>query len=162
MSSLLATKASWPWAFRILGFVCIILAVSSKYVLPADERVVPPEHRSIWRRLDIYGMLLGVSGLVLFNFAVNQAPIVSWTTPYTYFTLIIGAMLIVAFVFYERTAATHPLIPIAAMRSTTNFVLGCTAAGWACFSIWLYYIVYLLVVFRGWSPALASASFLPA
>jgi hypothetical protein len=33
------------------------------------------------------------------------------------------------------TPSAHPLVPIAAMRAQTNFVLGCTAAGWGYFSI---------------------------
>jgi hypothetical protein len=90
---------------------------------------------ALWKRLDATGMALGITGLVLFNFAFGQAPVVSWTTPYTYFILIIGALFILAFIWYERSASEHPLIPISAMNTQTTFVLACTATRWAPFSI---------------------------
>lgn len=70
----------------------------------------------------------------------------SWQTPYTYFLLAIGAMLIIAFIWHERTNAKYPLIPISAMGPTANFVLACTGAGWGCFSIWLFYLIYMFEV----------------
>ncbi|KAK3322088.1 hypothetical protein B0H66DRAFT_531441 [Apodospora peruviana] len=120
------------------------------------------ETESLWRQLDGYGMALCVSGLVLVNFAVNQAPIISWSTPYTYFILIIGVMLITAFVRHECLTSTHPLVPILAMKSTTNFLLGCTAAGWGCFGIWIYYTFAFLEGLRRLSPLEACLYFLPA
>jgi len=122
----------------------------------------PGMSSSLWKQLDAVGMALGVTGLVLFNFAFSQAPVVSWTTPYTYFTLIIGAIFIGAFLWYERSAE-YPLIPISAMSPTANFVLlGCTGAGWACFGIWVYYTIQLLESLRGWSPLPAAVALAPA
>lgn len=157
IASLFAIKASWPWAFWSMAAMCVALAATSALVFPATKQTRRIESESLWVQLDIFGILLGVSGLVLFNFAFNQAPIVSWTTPYTYFILIISLMLIAAFI-YNELVATHPLVPIAAMRSQTNFVLGCTGAGWGCFSVWVYYVFSTLEVLRGWSPLLASAA----
>jgi MFS family permease len=158
MSSLFAINASWPWAFWTLAAMCLALAATSILVLPPTTGTKLNDTESLWVQLDGAGIALGVSGLVLFNFAFNQAPIVSWTTPYTYFILVIGVMLLAAFVHIELIA-THPLVPISAMRAQTNFVLGCTAAGWASFSVWLYYSFTFLQVFRGWSPLLASAAY---
>lgn len=158
MSSLFAAQASWPWGFWSMAGVCLALAAVSVLAVPSSSHTKKTGHESLWMQLDGYGIAFGVCGLVLFNFAFNQAPIVSWTTPYTYFILIIAVMLLVAFV-YTELVAPHPLVPIAAMRSQTNFVLGCTAAGWGCFSIWVYYSFSFIQVLRGWSPLLASAAF---
>ncbi|KAK5653591.1 hypothetical protein OQA88_8853 [Cercophora sp. LCS_1] len=167
-SSLLAERAGWSWAFWITAIVCLLLAATSVVILPTPELPVLQPLREgkgvpsgLWERLDGWGMLLGVTGLILFNFAFNQAPIVSWGTPYTYFILIIGMMMLLVFVWYERRAR-YPLIPISSMDATANFVLGCTGAGWACFSVWLYYLVYLMETLRGWSPLMASVGLLPA
>lgn len=158
MGSLFAVKASWPWAFWSMGGVCLALAAVSVLVVPASPHTKRVGHENLWMQLDGYGIAFGVCGLVLFNFAFNQAPMVSWATPYTYFILIIAVMLLVAFV-YTELAAPHPLVPIAAMRSQTNFVLGCTAAGWGCFSIWVFYSFSIIQGLRGWSPLLSSAAF---
>lgn len=158
VASLFAVKASWPWAFWSMGAVCLALAPMGMLVVPSSPQPKRAGRESLWMQLDCSGMALGVCGLVLFNFAFNQAPIVSWTTPYTYFILIIAVMLLAAFA-YAELVAPHPLVPIAAMRGQTNFVLGCTAAGWASFSIWVYYAFATLQRLRGWSPLLSSAAF---
>ncbi|KAK1766383.1 major facilitator superfamily-domain-containing protein [Phialemonium atrogriseum] len=160
MSTLFAIKASWPWAFWSQGAVCVGLAAVSVLVLPPTRQTRKNDRESLWVQLDGYGMVFGVCGLVLFNFSFNQAPIVSWASSYTYFILIISVMLIAAFV-YTELVAPYPLVPIAAMHAQTNFVLGCTGAGWACFSIWVYYSFSFLENLRGWSPLLASAAYSP-
>lgn len=185
MSALFAIYASWPWAFWTLAAVCVALAAVSLLVLPAEERAetgsrptdmarieedaddtaatkLPPKRESLWVRMDGMGILLGVAGLVLVNFAFNQAPIVGWATPYTYFLLILGLLFVAAFLYVEACQAAYPLVPLAAMRSTTNFVLACTATGWGCFSVWIYYAIQMLENLRGWSPLMTSAAFAPA
>ena len=122
----------------------------------------PPRRESLWVRMDGMGILLGVAGLVLVNFAFNQAPIVGWATPYIYFLLILGLFFVAAFLYVEASQAAYPLVPLAAMRSSTNFVLACTATGWGCFSVWVYYAVQMLENLRGWSPLMTSAAFAPA
>ncbi|KAK8069219.1 hypothetical protein PG994_005835 [Apiospora phragmitis] len=160
MAAVLSELASWPWAFWILGIVCGVLALVAVFVLPATEQTKKNEKESLWTQLDVTGMMCGVTGLVLFNFAWNQAPIASWTTPYTYFMLIIGLLLIGVFVYVEKNAV-HPLVPVAAMRSQTNFVLACVAAGWGCFAIWVFYYIQVLENLRGWRPMLTAASLAP-
>lgn len=160
MSTLFAIKASWPWAFWSMAAVCVALAAMSLLVLPPTRQTKKNDTESLWVQMDGWGMIFGVGGLVLLNFAFNQATIVSWATPYSYFLLIISVMLLAAFV-YTELVSPHPLVPISAMRSQTNFVLGCTGAGWACFSIWVYYSFSFLEVIRGWSPLLASAAYAP-
>jgi MFS family permease len=161
MSSLFAERVGWPWGFWAMAAVCGVLGAVSWGVIPGREERDhgrERENEGLWTRLDGYGMGLGVSGLVLFNFAFNQAPIVTWTTPYTYFILVIAVLLLAGFIYHELITP-HPLVPIPAMRSQTNFVLGCTAAGWGCFSIWVYYALATLQNIRHWSPLLSSAAF---
>ncbi|KAH8891671.1 MFS general substrate transporter [Thozetella sp. PMI_491] len=165
MSSLFAEQAQWPWAFWTLAALCVALAALSILALPSSlchgSQVAKQIEEGLWVRLDVPGIMLGISGLVLFNFAFNQAPIVSWRTPYTYFILIIGALLLAGFT-YTQQHARHPLVPVSAMHTGTNFVLGCTAAGWGCFGVWVYYAFTFLENFRGWSPLTASAALAPA
>lgn len=170
MSSLFAqTVGRWEYGFYAMAGACAIFGALSFFILPpplprprASQDSSKPQQISLWTRLDVQGMFLGIAGLVLVNFAVNQAPIVSWTTPYTYFLLLMGLMLLLAFAQHERTRAAHPLVPVRQLSAMTAFVLGCTAAGWACFSIWCYYAFSFLQQLRGWSPLFAAASFAPA
>lgn len=161
MASLFSELVIWPWAFWTLAAVCIGFGCLSILVLPNSPVEKRNKRESLWMQLDATGILLGVSGLVLFNFSWNQAALVSWSTPYTYFLLIISLMLLAAFVFAELHAP-YPLVPISAMQSQTNFVLACTAVGWGCFSIWVFYGVQFLELLRGWSPLVTSAALAPA
>lgn len=161
MASMFAQLVSWPWAFWTMAVVCIGLAGMSVLTLPPAATTTRNADVSLWKQVDGAGVCLGVSGLVLFNFSFNQAPIVSWGTPYTYFVLVIGVLLLGGFVYVELHAS-HPLVPIASMTPATNFVLGCTGAGWACFSIWVYYALSFMEQLRGYSPLLVSAALAPA
>lgn len=157
MASLFAELMSWEWAFFVLGAVCFTVACQGMLVLPVD----PPRDSRIprqqfWRLVDFPGIVLLVSGLALFASAWNQAPVSSWTTPYIYFLLIIGVLLLGAFFYVERSIQ-YPLLPMSALTSTTALILACTAAGWGSFSIWAFYTFQFLVVLRGWTPLLASA-----
>lgn len=163
MASLFAEYGIWPWAFWLMAIMCAVLGGFSTIALPRPRCTRKKETGDgLWIQLDGYGMILGVSGLVLVNFSVNQAPIVSWSTPYIYFLLIIGMMLIWEFVRHEYWTSKYPLVPISALKSTTNFVLGCTAAGWGCFGTWIYYSFAILEVFRGWTPLKSCIHFSPA
>lgn len=165
VASLLAEYGLWPWAFWLMAIMCAALGAVGTIALPRLEgtsRRRQESGDSLWVQLDGYGVVLGVSGLALVNFAVNHAPIVSWSTPYIYFLLIIGMMLTWGFVRHECWTSKYPLVPISALKSTTNFVLGCTAAGWGCFGIWIYYSFAILEVFRGWNPLKSCIHFSPA
>ncbi|GKT81775.1 LOW QUALITY PROTEIN: aminotriazole resistance protein [Colletotrichum tofieldiae] len=101
MSSIFTVNAAWEWTFFVLAAVCVSAAGLSIIMLP---RQAPPETRStnsIHAQLDVSGTVFGGTGLVLFSFACNPAPAVGWRTPYTYFLLIIGALLFAAFVYNE-------------------------------------------------------------
>ncbi|OHF04371.1 aminotriazole resistance protein [Colletotrichum orchidophilum] len=160
MSSLFAYNDSWEWVFFVLAAVCISAAGLSLLILPRQPRRKIPSTNTIWVQLDASGILLGGSGLTLFSFAWNEAPAVGWRTPYIYFVLIIGIMLFAAFI-YNETVAANPLLPLSAMTSRLNLILGCTAATWGCFIIWTFYSFQLVEVLREWDPLLASAGFVP-
>lgn len=159
MASLFAELASWEWAFFALGAVCVTLSCQSVLVLPADPPIHPTiRGEQLWRLVDFPGIVLGVSGIALFIFAWNQAPVVSWTVPYVYFLLIIGVLFLGAFLYIEKSVQ-YPLLPLKAISPTTTLILSCVAAGWASFAIWAYYTFQFLVVLREWTPLLASAGF---
>ncbi|KAL2873225.1 hypothetical protein SGCOL_011605 [Colletotrichum sp. CLE4] len=160
MSSLFAYNDSWEWSFFALAAVNISAAGLSLLVVPRQAPRKPAYAHTVWVQLDLSGTLLSSSGLILFSFAWNQAPAVGWRTPYTYFILIIGTMLLAAFL-YNETAAANSLLPLRAMTSRPNLILGCTAAAWACFVIWAFYSFQAVEVLRSWIPLLASASFVP-
>lgn len=160
-STLFAQLTWWPWAYWVMGIVCLISAGIGMLAIP---HMPPPKLTddtvSVWSRIDAAGSITGVVGLVLINFAWNQGPLVGWSTTYTYVILIIGFVFVSLFGFVE-SRAVYPLLPFDVFTLDTGFVLGCMAAGWSSFGIWTFYIWQFLEESRGISPLLASAQFSP-
>ncbi|KAJ5609193.1 hypothetical protein N7528_009760 [Penicillium herquei] len=165
--SLLSQKLWWPWSYWVLGFICLLLAVLGFIVIPKTP--IPKssalgatefESASVWKRIDVAGAVTGIAALVLFNFAWNQGPVVSWTTPYTYFSMIIGILIFVIFLFIEKRAS-HPLIPFGVLGIDSLFTLACISAGWSSFGIFVFYLLNLLEVLREQTPLLTSAQMVP-
>jgi MFS family permease len=168
MSSLLAEKAHWSWAYWVQAVACAVTAMMSMAIVPHFPGIANQEDDTtktpMWKQLDVPGSILGVSALILINVALNQAPLVSWSTPYTYFLLIIG-LIILGFFFiieFSTSLTPHPLIPLATLSFDTCFVLACIACGWGSFGIWIFYLWDFLESLRDLSPLLASAQFAPA
>ncbi|KAI5196346.1 YOR378W-like protein [Aureobasidium subglaciale] len=110
---------------------------------------------------DFAGACTGVSGLVLFNFALNQAPVVGWNKTYIPFTLGIGVMLLIAFVYLEMNHAQQALVPIRGLSKEAVLALSCIAAGWSSHGIWLFYLFQFVQRFRGSSAIAAAAQISP-
>jgi len=151
-SSILAQLAWWPWAFFALAITCLVMIFAAFAIIPADE--LQP---TSLREFDFLGCTTGVGGLVLFNFAWNQAAVVGWATVYTYVLLIVGILLLIAFAFVEIRIAKNPLIPLRGFKGEAALALGVIAAGWGSFGIWVFYLWRLIENLRGYSALAACA-----
>lgn len=151
-SSILAQLAWWPWAFFALAITCVVMIFVATAILPEDEL----QSTNIMD-FDFLGCGTGVGGLVLFNFAWNQAAVVGWQTVYTYVLLIVGILLLVAFAVVEIKYAKFPLIPLKGFKGEAALALGVIAAGWGSFGIWVFYLWRLIENLRGY-PALAACA----
>jgi hypothetical protein len=89
--------------------------------------------RERFHELDLLGATVGITAMILFNFAWNQAPGFGWGHPYIYVLLIIGILLFPVFFWVEIKVAKKPLIPFDVLSTDVSFVLTCIACGWAAF-----------------------------
>ncbi|MCJ1435460.1 hypothetical protein MMC27_004833 [Xylographa pallens] len=158
-AGLLAERASWPIAYYCMAIVCFLVALCALFIVPNPKKDpnAPQEDKSF----DFIGAIVGISGLVLFNVAWNQAPSVGWGTPYVIVLFILGLILIIAFFFVERRVK-QPLLPLDAFSGNVGFVLGCIALGWSSFGIWMYYFLQFLEVIRQEAPLLTAAHMVPS
>lgn len=159
LSGLLAQLAGyWPAIYYTMAGLCLIIAIATYFIVPDhhDSSANTPAERD----LDIAGSITGVSGLVLFNFAWNQAPAVGWSTVYVYVLLIVS-ILILGLFFWVESRAVNPLVPIRILNREIGLVCAAIAAGWASFGIWLYYLWQLETVIRGNSLLTTTARFVP-
>lgn len=167
-SGIFAVKVNWDWAFYVTGIVCFVIASAASFVIPRQST---PKHEDdssttkhpvhILERLDFFASVIGVTGMVLFNIAWNEAPIVGWQQAYIIVLLILGLLLTTVFLYLEFNVSKYPLVPRDIFNRETALILGCISAGWASFGIWVYYLWLFLELQRGHSPLLVSAEFVP-
>lgn len=153
-----------PWTFWSFAIALAGIAVLGYFVIPDPPTRFDAKRRTtkdILMELDPLGGIVGITALVLINFAWNQSGVTGWQEPYVYVCLIIGILLVPVFFYIELRIAPAPLIPFDALSTDVAFVLGCVACGWGCFGIWIYYTWNYVELLRGASPLLASAWICP-
>lgn len=150
----------WPWTYWAFAIYLVVLTVVGLWMIPDPPKKTKFSHISLGeqiKNLDLLGALTGVTALVLFNFAWNQAPLVGWPQPYVYICLILSFLFISMFFYIELRVAKTPLIPFDALSTDVAFVLACVGCGWACFGIWYYYTWQFAQMLRHASPLLSTA-----
>ncbi|KAF5021102.1 hypothetical protein F66182_6861 [Fusarium sp. NRRL 66182] len=150
----------WPWTFYSFALGLAFIASMAYFIIPDPPHKLSSSDmtwREILGQLDLLGAITGITALVLFNFAWNQAPIDGWDKPHVFVLLILGVLIAPIFFYIELRVARHPLIPFDALSSDVAYILTCIACGWATFGIWVYYTWQFFQNLRGASPLLTSA-----
>jgi len=153
----------WPWTFWSFAITAAVITVGSIFVIPSPPRKTIPARtvRGLIEQLDLLGGIMGVTALVLFNFAWNMAGVTGWSKGYNIATLILGIIFALVFFWIELRVATEPLIPFQVFHADVSFVCACIACGWACFGIWFYYIWQFMEISKRASPLHAVAWICP-
>lgn len=159
-AALLAERVWWPWGYWIMGIACIAFAVLGILVIPKSPSPKLSDQIPWFVKCDLLGGSLGITALILINFAWNQGPSVGWPTVYVYVLLIIGFLFLALFLWIELRA-TYPLLPRDIFSEDVGWVLGCIAAGWSSFGIVVFYFFQFLEVIKKDSPLLTLAKWSP-
>ncbi|KAH0021264.1 MFS multidrug transporter-like protein, partial [Aureobasidium melanogenum] len=113
-AQLIAAHSSWRW----VGALCAIWAFIG-LVLTAVFYFPPPRANSqglskaeILKQVDYVGGLLSVSGMILFMAGMQWGGYqYSWGSAHVLVPLILGAILLIAFCFWEAYGAKYPMFP---------------------------------------------------
>jgi EmrB/QacA subfamily drug resistance transporter len=153
LGGIIAQGLSWHWIFWLnvpLGLV--LLPLIGRHIAESRGTPVP---------LDLTGLALMIGaafGLVWGLIRANEA---GWTSAEVSGTLALGAILVLAFVLWERHAA-HPMVPMRLFQAPA--FSGGTAAAFlysaAMYGI-LFFIAQFLAVVQGHGPMSAGLHLLP-
>lgn len=160
MAAVIAQLAWWPWVFWIMGIVAAIGAVISYWVIPMELTNKECSTREKLRRIDTYGSLTGVAGLVLLNFVWTQGPVVGWGTAYIIILLVVSLALTGIFFYLEVKVIEMPLLPAGVFNRKIGLCLLCLGLGWGSFGIWQYYYWSLLLDLRHYTPIHGGLTYL--
>ena len=155
--SIFALKSTWNWMFYIQGIVSLCILILAYFIIPKNIRTIYP--KLTISMFDPIGSILGVGGLILFNFAFNQGPTVGWDKPYVYVLLIISVLLLISFII-SQNYVQYPLIPKLNLKIIMTLIT--ISAGWASFGIWLFYMIRFSLDILNQSCIIIAIQFAPA
>jgi EmrB/QacA subfamily drug resistance transporter len=146
---------SWRWILflnlPIAGIACLVTWRTVHVPNPTDRS-----------RIDYGGIATISIGLVALLMALGQAPDEGWTSPVVLGAFALSAVLLIAFVFIERSMRSDALVPGDVM-SNGNFVSACIATLLmsATFFAALLYLPQFFQKILDYSPVEAGAALLP-
>ena len=125
----------WPWYFYAFTIAGVLNLSLSYYAIPDNIPTNVHKLSIVWT-----GSIIGVTGLLIFNFVWNQAPIDVWDQAYIIVLLIISFFLIIAFFVFEVKYAKAPLLPKAVIGNIhLIMILVAIFFGWGTFGVWSFY-----------------------
>jgi EmrB/QacA subfamily drug resistance transporter len=136
LGGLFTTDLSWRWVFYVNVPIGIAAFVFGALFLDAHDQPNPG-------RLDIIGFALSGLGLGGVMYGVSEGPIKGWSTGPVLVTVIAGAVLLAAMLFYELRAA-NPLIDL---RLFTDRLFAPTTAVLVLASVAFLGVLYLAALF---------------
>ena len=146
---------TWRWIFLINP----ALALPTIWI--ALDKV--PESRDMQAKggLDWRGSLLALASLGSLAFGLMSAPVFGWSSPAVIGALLIGALLLVAFL-WEEVRSPAPMLRLGLFRSRTFSAVNLlTLLLYAGLGGAFFFLPFALIQVGGFSAVLAGAAFLP-
>ena len=154
LGGVLTQYLSWRWTLYVnLVFAAIAVAGALAYMRSSRPTSRP--------RMDWPGAVLACAGLFLIVFGFSHAETAGWTATLTIGSLVLGVLLLAAFVVAERRSS-HPLLPLRVIldRTRGGSYVAVGISGIAIFAVFLFLTFYLQEVKR-YSPVTSGLAFLP-
>jgi MFS family permease len=144
---------SWRAVFIInLPVAAAVLGIASRKVV---------ETRAPKRELDILGAAVITTALALLVFGLIETPTAGIASPRSWGPMAAGAVGIGAFLAIERRAAA-PMVPLGLFRHRTFAAVNLlTLLISAALAAMFFFLPFVLIQARGYSPAASGASLLP-
>lgn len=150
----LADAADW----RFIFWINVPLAILTLLV---TWRAVPESRDDQARGLDWPGALLAMGGLGAATWALTAAPDLGWRDPFILAGLVVGVLLLAAFVGVEARRS-HPMMPLDLFRSKVfSGVNLLTLLLYFALSGAMFFLPFDLIRVQGFSATQAGAAMLP-
>ncbi|MTD44626.1 DHA2 family efflux MFS transporter permease subunit [Conexibacter sp. W3-3-2] len=155
LGGILTEYLSWRWCLYVNLLFALPAAAAGVALLVAGR-----EHADTSTRIDVPGALTATAGLFAIVFGFSSAETRSWGDPVTVVALVLGVVLLVAFVLVERRVA-HPLLPLRVVRDRNRggAYLAVAVVGAGMFGVFLF-LTYFLQQSLGFSPVETGLAFL--
>ncbi|KAL4902154.1 hypothetical protein BDW74DRAFT_169654 [Aspergillus multicolor] len=146
----------WKWHFVVIACWGAVAVGCLFLVLPKEEPV------DKGGQVDVIGAVLGLSGLLLFSIAWNQAPSTGWSSPSAIAPLVISVVLLTLFIIWSKSYAASPIMPLSAFKAPSfNALLLVVLFIYMSVGISLWYMVAWEQLIRGWSVLHVAVGWIP-
>lgn len=157
LGGVLTDLLSWRWVLFIN--VPIGIALTAAAVVALDESKALAMRRS----LDLPGACTITAGLTVLIYGIVGTDTHPWGSSQTVGTLVLGALLLVAFVIVETKFASEPLVPFGIFRRRSlSIANGVSMTIGAAFFVTYFFLSLYLQQIIGYSPLRSGVAFLPA
>lgn len=155
LGGILTQYLNWRWNFFVN--VPVGIAVFTAAWLYVPESKADLDHK----KLDLPGAITVTSGLILFVYAISQAPSKGWLSGQILSFFAISVALLVAFI-YNESRSKHALMPLSIFKVGTVAGANVTQVPItaAMFSMFFFISLYIQQVL-GYSPVKTGLGFLP-
>ena len=154
LGGVLTQYLNWRWCMYV-NVVFAAAAIVGALIYMSESK--PP----VRPRVDVWGTVLAGLGLFSLVFGFAQAETDGWASAVTIVSLIVGVVVLAAFVSVEQRV-DHALLPLRVVsnRSRGMAFAAVGIAGLAMFGLFLFLTYYLQLV-KGFSPVTSGLAFLP-
>jgi len=154
LGGMLTEWASWRWVMYVNVAFAVPALIGALLLLAKPAITKKP-------KLDIPGIAVVSAALFAIVYGFAHVESTSWTNPVTLGAMIVGAVLLVVFVWLESRVA-HPLLPLRLVldRTRGGSFIAVFVLGMGMFSIFLF-LTYYFAASLGYSPIKTGLAFLP-
>ena len=155
LGGVLTEYLNWRWTLFVNVAISVVAIAGAASLIPRQGKA---QDRP---KLDILGTVLVSLGLFGIVYGFSNAESHAWSAPGTWGFLLVGVLLIVAFVFWQ-TRAPHPLLPLRVLldRNRGGSYLAVFVSGIGMFGVFLFLNYYLQSILA-YSPVMTGLAFLP-
>ncbi|PVG03850.1 MFS general substrate transporter [Serendipita vermifera] len=159
----MAEYASWRGVFYFIAGLAALIVVLGWFTIDDDSHHTPED-----KRVDWVGASFVTAGLVFIMFALSDAPTTGWSSPLIISLLIIGVVLIGAFLGWEyyliHRTSFPPLMPLEIWTRAHGQFAAMQAVAfmeWACFNTLITWAMLYYQNYVGLGPVKTMIRFLP-
>ncbi|NEB75239.1 MFS transporter [Streptomyces sp. SID14478] len=154
LGGVLTEYLDWRWCLYVNLAFAVVAILGGMRLLHGGRPADRP-------KLDVPGTLLVSVGLFCIVYGFSNAETHSWSDVQTWGFLVAGAVLLVAFAWWE-TRAAHPLLPLRVIldRDRGASYLAMFISGAGMFGVFLF-LTYYLQQILAYSPVITGVAFLP-
>ena len=154
VGGMLTEWASWRWVMYVNVAFAAPALIGALLLLAKPAITQKP-------KLDIPGIAVVSAALFAIVYGFAHVESTSWTNPVALGSMIVGAVLLVVFVWLE-TRVAHPLLPprLVLDRTRGGSFIAVFVLGMGMFSIFLF-LTYYFAASLGYSPIKTGLAFLP-